>query len=332
MTTQPHGVRIAGVGSAVPSRVLSNADLEKLIDTSDEWILQRAGVRERRIINPEVESEFSLACDALKNALDDADIAPQDIDLIIHASTTSEMTCPPNACRIASELGVTPGGAFDLVAACSGFIYGMNVAEPLIRNGLYRNIAVVGGDALSTITDYTDRSIAILFGDAASAAILSADPDPERGCIHQSMGSDGDRWDVLYLPNRPQDVPKWDRENTNKFGTLRMQGREVFKFAVSKFREVIEEAMDVTGLTPDDVSQFICHQSNARIIEAAKAKLKLPDDKVRINIDRWGNTSAASVGLVLDELWKEGAIKRDDHIMLVAFGGGLTWASSVWKI
>jgi 3-oxoacyl-[acyl-carrier-protein] synthase-3 len=327
-----HGVRLSGVGSAVPEQVLTNADLERMMDTSNEWIIQRTGISRRHIIDPRTESEFSLARDSLRNALNDASMSPGDLDLIIHASVTGEMSCPSNACRIAAALGCNSAGAFDLMAACSGFLYGFNIADTMIRAGRAERVGVIGCDALSQVCDYNERSVSILFGDGAGAAILTRDPDPRRGCIYQALGSDGSMWETLYMPRRVQDVPAADAANTIQLGCLRMAGREVFKFAVTKFRETIEDALSKTGLTVDDVSQFICHQSNARIIEAAKEKLGLPAEKVWININEYGNTSAGSVGIVLDELWKAGKIKEGEIIVLVAFGGGLTWASSVWRV
>lgn len=327
-----YGVRIAGVGSALPSRVLTNADLEKMVNTSDEWIVKRTGIHRRRICDPQTEGEFTLARDALKNALDDAGMQGSDLDLIIHASTTSEMVCPPNACRIAAALDATPAGAFDLVAACSGLVYGMNVADSLVRLGRYRTVGVIGCDALSTITDYNDRTLSILLGDAGGAMVLTRDEDTSVGCLHQTLGADGGKWAMLYLPQLERDVPEHDKDNPIRLGHLRMNGPEVFKFAVTKFRKVINDALEKTGLTIDDISQFVCHQSNERIIEAAKQKLGLPDEKVHINIGEYGNSSAASVGVAFDELWKAGKVKRGDHVVFVAFGGGLTWASSVWKL
>jgi 3-oxoacyl-[acyl-carrier-protein] synthase-3 len=328
-----HGVRILGVGSAVPSRVLANADFEKLVNTSDDWIVQRTGIRERRVIDRNNgESEFGLARDALQRALDDAGIPGSELDIVIHASTSSEYLCPPNASRIADAVGATPAGSFDLIAACSGFVYGTNVADALIRTGGYRTIGVIGCDALSKITDYSDRTVSILFGDAGGAFVLQRDEEPSRGCLYQTMGSDGGRWDMLYMPHHERDIPDWDKDNPIKLHCLRMRGREVFKFAVTKFREVIEDALEQTGLRIDDVAQFVCHQSNLRIIEAAKEKLGLPDEKVHVNIERYGNSSAGSVPLAFDELWRAGKIKPGDHVVMVAFGGGLTWASSVWKV
>lgn len=334
MPTQlPCGVRIAGTGSAVPDKRLTNADLSKIMDTSDEWIQQRTGITERRVVDPEKgEGQFSLATDALRNALDNANMVGSDLDLIIHASVTSEMACPSNACRISAALDAAPAGAFDVLAACSGFVYAINIADSLMRSGRFKTIGVIGCDAMSTAVDYNDRSVAILFGDAAGAVVLTRDEDPGRGCIHQVMEADGRTWPSLYIPRKQSDVPPEASPCTARLNTLRMDGREVYKFAVTKFRNVIKESLDATGLTVDDVAQFVCHQSNIRIIESAKEKLGLPDDKVFINIDKFGNSSAGSVGLCFDQLWQAGKIKEGDIVVLVAFGGGLTWSSSVWKV
>ena len=242
------------------------------------------------------------------------------------------MTCPSNACRIAAELDAAPAGAFDLVAACSGFVYSLNLADSLIRSGRHRAIGIVGCDAMSNIVDFTERSVSVLFGDAAGAAIIVRDDDPNKGCVYQKLQADGSGWKALYLPRKESDIPAESPDSDIKLGNLRMEGREVYRFAVSKFKNVIKDAMQATGLGVDDVSQFICHQSNIRIIESAKEKLGLPDEKVYVNIDRYGNTSAGSVGLCLDEIRRADKIHEGDTIILVAFGGGLTWASSVWNL
>jgi 3-oxoacyl-[acyl-carrier-protein] synthase-3 len=329
----PCGVRLAGCGSALPDKRLTNDDLAEMMDTSDEWIRQRTGISERRVLDPDKdEGQFSLSTDAIRRALDDAGMVGGDLDLIIHASVTAEMRCPSNACRISAAIDAQPAGAFDVLAACSGFVYAINIADSLMRSGRFGSIGVVGCDAMSTAVDYNDRSVAILFGDAAGAAILVRDGDPGRGCMHQVMEADGRTWPSLYIPNAPRDIPEGIDDSGMRMGTLRMDGREVYKFAVTKFRELIKEALDATGLTVDDVAQFVCHQSNVRIIQSAKEKLGLPDEKVYINIDRHGNSSAGSVGLCLDQLWQAGKITEGDIIVMVAFGGGLTWASSVWKV
>jgi 3-oxoacyl-[acyl-carrier-protein] synthase-3 len=242
-----------------------------------------------------------------------------------------EMTCPSVSCRIAGAVGAKNAAAFDLVAACSGFVYALNTAEAMVRAGRARTVAVIGSEAMSSIIDYTDRTVSILFGDAAGCAIIQADADPTKGCIYQHMGADGSGWHALYIPRRETDVPPEDAANPVRLGNLRMNGKEVFRFAVTKFREVMEDAFAKTGLTPDDVSQVICHQSNVRIIDAAREKLNIDPSKIYVNIDRYGNSSAGSVPLCLDELWRAGKITKGKPFMLVAFGGGLTWASSVWN-
>jgi 3-oxoacyl-[acyl-carrier-protein] synthase-3 len=326
------GVRLVATGSAVPDRELHNSDLERMMKTSSEWIEQRTGILSRRIVDPASEGTFTLSRDALISALDAAGMRGSDLDLVLVATCTGEMSCPSIACRVAASVGAIPAAAFDLVAACSGFVYAMNVADSLLRSGRFRTVGVVGCDAMTTVIDYDDRSISILFGDAGGAAILTADPDSGRGCIYQHLGSDGSNWEALYMPRRAQDIPASDRDNPIRLGCLRMNGREVFRFAVTKFREVIEEALKATGLAPSEISQFICHQSNIRIIDAAVEKLGLPRDRVHVNIDRFGNSSAGSVALCLDQVWRAGKLPVGEPMIMVAFGGGLTWASSVWRV
>ncbi len=257
---------------------------------------------------------------------------PGDLDLIIVGTVTAEMMCPSVACCVSDDLGAAPAGAFDLVAGCSGFVYSINLADTLVRSGRNAAVGVIGCDTLTTISDFSERSVSILFGDAAGAAVLVRDDDPSVGCLYQSNQADGALWRSLYIPRLPRDVAEHDRDNPIKLGCLRMNGREIYKFAVNKFREVIKDALNATGLTVDQISQFVCHQSNIRIIDAARERLGLPQEKVYVNIDRYGNTSAGSVGLCLDELWQAGKINRGDYVLMVAFGGGLTWSTSVWKI
>ncbi len=325
------GVRILGTGSAVPERRLTNADFARMMDTSDEWIKQRTGISERRVLDLRTEGCSTLAQRALERALVAAGIKATELDFVIVATVTMEMTCPSVACRIAGAIGATNAAAFDLGAACSGFVYALNTAEAMIRAGRARTIAVLGAEAMSSIIDYTDRSVSILFGDAAGCAIIQAVPDSTKGCIYQHMGADGSGWHALYIPRRQSDVPPEDADNPIRLGSLRMNGKEVFRFAVTKFKEVIEDAFKKTNLTPADVSQVICHQSNIRIIDSAREKLNIDPSKIYVNIDRYGNSSAGSVPLCLDELWRDGKITPGKPFMMVAFGGGLTWASSVWN-
>lgn len=323
------GVRIAGTGSFIPEKVLTNADFEEMVDTSDEWIVKRTGIHERRVVDPLTQSTFTMSLEAITRALDDAGMKGSDLDLIILATVSMEMTCPSTACRIAAEIGAEPAGAFDLMAACSGFVYAMNLADTLIRSGRHKKIGVIGCDTMSSIIDYNDRGSSILFGDAAGAAVLVADESPKRGCIYQRIQADGNNWHSLYIPKLERDVYSNDPIE-NKLGAIRMQGRDVYKFAVSKFQWAIKDALENSGLTAEEISAFICHQSNLRIIDSAVEKLNLPKDRVFINIDKYGNSSAGSVGLCLDEMRRAGRIPEGEPFVMVAFGGGLTWASSVW--
>ncbi|MEM7228320.1 MAG: beta-ketoacyl-ACP synthase III [Planctomycetota bacterium] len=334
MTSSPSiGVRMAGVGSAVPDRILANADFEKMMDTSDEWIRQRTGIRERRVVAQDKgEGTISLSVEALSKALDDAGMVAKDLDLIILASVTTTMTCPSGACIVSQQLGAEPAAAFDLVAACSGFVYASNVADSLIRSGRHKAVGVIGCDTMSTVMDYDDRSVSILFGDAAGAMVLTADEDPNRGCIYQRLHADGNGWHSLYMPRKEVDVVDGAAGANIKLGNLRMNGREIYKFAVSKFTELLKESLAQCDLSVEDIRQYICHQSNARIIESAVSKLNLPEDRVYVNIDRFGNSSAGSVGLCLDQLWQADKIDAGDLIMLIAFGGGMTWASGIWRV
>lgn len=324
------GTRIAGTGRALPAGTLTNADLEKLVDTSDEWIVQRTGIRVRHRAS-ESETVFSLGRDALLKALERAGVRADELDMIIVATVSGEMLCPSTAARISEAVGAGEAAVFDLAAACSGFLYGLNLADTMIRCGRAERIAIVGVEVLTRLVDWNDRSVSIIFGDGAGAAVVVADPDPRKGCVHQTMHGDGRLWRTLYHPRCDRDVPAGDEANPIRLGHLRMHGREIYKFAVTRFQEAIQEALDRTGLKVDDVQQYICHQSNQRIIESAVEKLKLPPERVYVNIDRYGNTSAASIPICLDELYEAGRIEPGRPIILVAFGAGVTWASCVWN-
>lgn len=325
------GVRIAGTGSYVPDGLLTNDDLARMVETSDEWILQRTGIRRRHICDPSREGTMVMSREALRRALEDADIDASTLDLVIVATVTSEMTCPSTAARVAGELGATPAGAFDVAAACCGFVYALNLADSLVRVGRADRIGIVGCDWMSSIIDYDDRTCSILFGDAAGAAVLEATDDPSKGCIYQTLNADGRGWPALYIPRRERDLADADDVDGNRLGCLRMNGREVYKFAVNQFQKAISDALETTELGPDDIGSYVCHQSNARIIESAVEKLGLPPEKVYVNIDEYGNSSAGSVGLCLDEMRRKDILDQTKPTLLVAFGGGMTWASSVWN-
>jgi len=329
--SRPAGVRIAGTGMAIPPRTLTNPDLEKIVETSDEWITQRTGIHERRVVENGTGVR-ELAHQALNNALEEAGLAPSDLDMVLLATLTPEMPCPSTAARLVDQIGASPAGAMDLSAACSGFLYGMNLAETLIGSGQYQHVAVVGSEVLSSVTDYTDRRTCVLFGDGAGAAVFSASGETGPGCLYQAMRSEGSLWQELYLPEREDNLPEDCGHFTGQLGTLQMNGREVYKFAVTTTLKIIDETLEQAGVEAGDLAMVIPHQSNKRILESAREKLGLPEDKMWINIGRYGNTSAASVPICLHELHEAGKIQRGDLVLFLAVGGGMTWASSLWRL
>ena len=336
MTTGPAGaagigVRLAGVGTALPQRVLTNDDLAALVDTTDAWITQRTGIKTRHIAENGTTTR-SLAADALRAALADAKMPPTKLDMVLLATMTPEMSCPSTAARVVHEVGASPAGAMDLSAACSGFVYGLNHAAALIQTGHYKTVAVIGSETLSKVTNYEDRRTCILFGDAAGAAILAADSDPSRGCLAQTMRSDGSLWGELYVPRTPADLPEAHESFTGRFNTLQMNGQEVFKFAVTTTQAIIDETLEKAGVSAADLAAVIPHQSNRRILELVKKRMDLPDGKMVINIEKYGNTSAASVPLCLQEKRLAGELKEGDLVLFVAIGGGMCWTTSLWKL
>lgn len=329
------GVTIAGTGIAVPQGRLSNRDLERLMDTSDEWIVQRTGIRNRFVCRwDRGESTYTLATAALRAACADARIEPADLDLIIVATMSAESTCPATACRVASELGTRNAGGFDLSAACCGFVFGLNTAFGLIRTGMYRRIGLVGADTLSRFMDYSTngRSTAILFGDGAGAAILTAVDDPTKGVIAQAMHSDGARFGDLYIPEDERGYPAGVEPDPALIHRVQMNGQAVFKFAVGTFPDVIAQTLDQAGLRAGEVDMYVCHQSNARILDAARKRFGLSEDRLYVNIERYANTVAASVPLCLHELREAGRVRAGQRVMFVGFGGGLTWGTSLWQL
>lgn len=325
------GVRLAGVGTALPERVLTNDDLAAMVDTNDQWITQRTGIKTRYIAG-DGTTTCSLASDALRAALDDAGMQPGDLDMVLLATMTAEMSCPSTAARVVHEVGATPAGAMDITAACSGFVYGLNHAETLVRSGHYKTVAVIGAETLSRITNYEDRGTCILFGDGAGAAILTADQDTSRGCIAQTMRSDGSLWGELYVPRTAEDLPQEHEGFNGRFNTLQMNGQEVFKFAVNTTQAIIDETLRNAGISAQDLAVVIPHQSNRRILELVKKRMDLPDDKMVINIDKYGNTSAASVPLCLSDKIAAGELHEGDLVLFVAIGGGMCWTTSLWKM
>jgi len=325
-----YGAIITGTGSYVPEKRLTNDDLSKMVDTNDEWIVQRTGIRERRIAGPN-ESTATLATAAAKKALAAAGLEPRDLDLIICGTISAEMVFPSTACFVAAALGLDSTPAFDVTAACSGFIYSLETGASFIKAGRYRNVLVIGAETLSRLTDYTDRSSCILFGDGAGAVVLQRSNDARRGVIYSALHADGHGWEMLCC--RPGSRHPVDEAMLAERGQyMKIKGREVYKFAVQRFEELIEDAMRKCELTAADVKLIVPHQVNRRIIDSAMDKLGLGIEKAFVNIDKYGNTSAASIPIALDEAWRAGKIQPGDTIILVAFGAGLTWANAVIRI
>lgn len=329
----PLGVTILGSGSALPQGKMTNADLENCMETSDDWIVQRTGIRERRRITGD-ESTTSLATEAVRRAVEDAGLQPEDLDLVLVATMTPDMPTPGIAPVVASNLGCGFIAAWDLNAACSGFVFAINVASDMIRGGSVRTVAVVGADTLSRHVDYSTygRGAAILFGDAASAVILRGTDDPKLGRLAHAMHSDGSGAKHLAVPcleNHFQDPEEYDERKLNR---VHMNGQAVFKFAVKKFPEVIEETLAASGLGVNEVDHYVCHQANARILEAARSRFGLEEERLTVNIDSYGNTVGASCPLLFDELRRAGKIKPGQKVMFIAFGAGLTWGSSLWQL
>jgi 3-oxoacyl-[acyl-carrier-protein] synthase-3 len=322
---------ITGLGAAVPQKVLTNEDLEKLVDTSDEWITQRTGIKERRIVSAD-QSTAGLATQASREALADAGLSPGDLDLILCATITPDMVFPATACFIHQNLGAKDIPAFDISAACSGFIYGLAVAGGFIESGVYRRILVIGAEALSRFTDYSDRKSCILFGDAAGAAVLEAVEDGDRGLQYSVLGADGGGWDYIYVPAGASRHPATHQTVDAHDHFIKMRGRDVYKFAVEKMQWLLGDCMAHCHLTPADIDMVIPHQVNLRIIASAAERFGLPMEKVYINIDRYGNTSAASIPLAMHEARAAGKIGPGSLVVLAAFGAGLTWAGAVVRL
>jgi 3-oxoacyl-[acyl-carrier-protein] synthase-3 len=318
---------LSGTGRSLPERILTNADLEKIVDTSDEWITTRTGIKERRIAGPD-ECLSKFASEAARRALEAAGVAPADVGLLVLATVTPDMPIPATACKIQQDIGCVNACAFDLAAGCSGFIYAQSVAKQFVLSGRCKHALVVGAELLSKYVDWNDRSTCVIFADGAGAVVLSAGERP-RGVLASAMHSDGSMIDFISLPGGGTLHPPSQEMIDNRLHFIRMKGNETFKMAVRCIEEVCREVLDQASLEPGDVDWFIPHQANARIITAVGKRLGMNDDRCYINIDRYGNTSAASIPIALDEAVREGKIKPGQIVLMAAFGAGLTWAASV---
>lgn len=323
-------VGILGTGSALPSRVLTNADLEKMVDTSDEWIVTRTGIRERRIADPS-EATSDYATVACQRALDRAGVQAEEVDLIICATVTPDTMFPSTANVIQDRLGAKNAAAFDLAAACSGFLYGCSLAHAQVVSGAAKYVLVVAGDILSKITDYEDRSTCVLFGDGAGAALIGRVPEG-RGFLSFELGSDGSGAKYLFMPGGGSRSPATAESVANRQHYLKMEGQETFKFAVKAMTSSAEHVLEKAGLDRDDIDLLVPHQANIRIIEAARKRFGLDEDKVVVTIDKYGNTSASSIPIALDEAVRDGRAKPGDLVIMVGFGGGLTWGATACRM
>jgi 3-oxoacyl-[acyl-carrier-protein] synthase III len=308
--------RIAGTGSYLPPTILTNADLEKLVDTTDEWIFARTGIKQRHRVTDERTSD--LATQAARNAIEAAGIQAQDIDLIIVATTTPDKMFPSVATMVQRKLGIAGCPAFDVQAVCSGFVYALATANHFMRSGQHKNVLVIGADTFTRITDYTDRSNCILWGDGAGAVILQASDQP--GILSTHIHADGNYENYLHVPRNP-DGPD----------TVVMEGNPVFKIAVNTLDQIVDETLEANGLQKSDIDWLVPHQANIRILQATAKKLDMPMDKVVVTVDRHGNTSAASIPLALDAAVRDGRIQRGHTLLMEAFGGGFTWGSALVK-
>ncbi|WP_017813631.1 beta-ketoacyl-ACP synthase III [Paenibacillus shenyangensis] len=325
MSVVPIG--IIGTGKYVPEKILTNADLEKMVETNDEWIVSRTGIRERHIAAPD-QATSDLAYEAAVKAIASAGITAEELDLIVIATITPDMSFPSTACILQEKLGAKKAAAFDLSAACSGFVYSLAAATSMLQMGMYKNALIIGADTLSRITDYTDRNTCVLFGDGAGAVVIG-EVGEGRGFKSFDLGAEGAGGELLKLPAGGSRTPASADTLEAKQHFIQMSGREVFKFAVRVMGTATEEVLRKAEISKDDIDLFIPHQANIRIIQSAMERLNLSEDRVMVNVQNYANTSAASIPLALVEAVEQGRIKEGDRVVMVGFGGGLTWGASV---
>ena len=321
--------RIIGTGSYLPEKVVSNFDLEKMVDTSNDWIVSRTGIENRRMASATESSSF-MASEAAKAALVNAGLNASQIDMILVATVTPDMAFPSTGCLVQEKLGAVNAAAMDVEAGCSGFLYLLTIARGFIEAGLYKNILAIGVETLSRITDYTDRNTCVLFGDGAGACVISASKG-EEGILSTHLGADGTGSEYLYMPAGGSLKPATAETILAREHYIKMAGSDVFKFAVRIMGKAALESVDLADLTLEEIDYLVPHQANIRIIEASAKRLKLPMEKVKVNLDKLGNMSAASIPVALDEALRSGEIKKGDNVVLVGFGAGLTWGSAVVK-
>lgn len=324
-------IRFCGTGAYVPEQVISNQHFTDYLDTSDEWIVSRTGIRERRQAAPE-ESTSTLAVKAAEQALEDAGTTAEEIDVVICATATGDHPFPATAGMVQHALGAGNAAAFDVGAACAGFLYASSIAAGLLHSGIHKRALVIGAETLTRFTDMEDRRMAILFGDGAGAAVMTKAVTPGPAILYCHLGCDGSRGKDIWLPAGGSALPASSTTVAERLHYMKMRGREVYKFAVIKLRQLVDTALRETNLTPDDLKLVIPHQSNLRIIESVRTRMGLPKDKVAVNIDRYGNTSAASIIMALDEARRDGTLKTGDLVLMTAIGAGLTWGTMIVRL
>ncbi len=319
--------RITGTGSFAPKKIITNQDLEKLVETSDEWITERTGIKERRIAE-KGQATSDLAYEASRKALKAAGVSAQDLDLILVATMTPDMILPSIACVLQEKLGAKRAAAFDIYAACSGFIYGMSVANAFVKSDMYKNILLVGAEVLSRFTDWEDRTTCILFGDGAGAVVIQRQPG-KHGILSTHLHSDGALGDLIRVPAGGSQHPASHDTIRRRMHFIKMKGNETFKAAVRSLEGVVQEALDHNAVKPEEIDFLVPHQANLRIIQAMAQRLNMPMEKVVLTLPKYGNTSAASIPMALDEAVRDGRIRENHLLLFEAFGGGLTWASAL---
>lgn len=328
MNAAGHSVVILGTGSYAPERILTNEDLSKMVETDDEWIVTRSGIRERHIAGPD-QASSDLGVQAARAALADAKLTTDDIDLLIVATCTPDAPLPSTSTIIQGKLGIKACACLDLVAACSGFLYSLEVADSMLRTGRYHRALVIGAEKLTSLTDYQDRSTCILFGDGSGAVVLGLEPGAGRGIIGTKLYADGSARELIKVTSGGSRSPASAETVARREHYIQMRGREVFKLAVTAMQDAAVELLEKNGVAPEQVKLLISHQANQRIIDAIAQRMKMPAERVFMNLERYGNTSSASIPIALDEARRSGRIAPGDYVLFVAFGAGLTWASAL---
>ena len=331
MSKKPLPMRILGTGRSVPPTVRTNHDLAARLDTTDEWIVTRTGIRERRIAGPD-QSASSLGAEAARAALDDAGLEPNEIDLILCATITGDCPFPATANFIQQRLGIAQCASFDIAAACSGFVYALVTGGTFLLTGAYRNILVVGTEVISRFVDQEDRTTCVIFGDGAGAAVIAAAADPSQQLLVHTLGVEAELTKLIWVPAGGSVEPASTRTVNERLHYMRMQGRDVFRYAVPKFVSLVQETLAAAEMTADDVAFIIPHQSNARIVDAARERLGWAPEKVVLNIERYGNTSAASIPIAFDELRREGRVGPGDVVLMLGIGAGVTYATALLRL